>query len=156
MWQFTKARNIVCGKGIQEPALGERVTERVCVSVVFRQIARALIVAEIILRFCVGGIVVCLFAVFADALKPKSFAGLLGAAPSVALATLGLTVWKKGSAYAALEAQSMIFGAIAFFIYAVVVSRILRRGEWSALSVTAASLVLWLGCAFAFRYLALL
>ena len=112
--------------------------------------------SEIILRFFVGGTVVCLFAVFADALKPKSFAGLLGAAPSVALATLSLTVWKKGSAYAALEARSMIWGALAFLIYALVVSRILRRGKLSALTVTAASLVLWLGCAFAFRYLTLL
>ena len=112
--------------------------------------------SEIILRFFVGGTVVCLFAVFADALKPKSFAGLLGAAPSVALATLSLTVWKKGSAYAALEAHSMIWGSLAFLIYALVVSRILRRGKLSALTVTAASLVLWLGCAFAFRYLTLL
>lgn len=111
--------------------------------------------AEIILRFFVGGIVVSFFAVFADALKPKSFAGLLGAAPSVALATLSLTVWKKGPAYAATEAQSMILGAAAFFIYAAVVSSILRGGRWSALSVTGASLVLWLACAFAFRYVVL-
>jgi hypothetical protein len=112
-------------------------------------------VAEIILRFFVGGTVVCVFAVFADALKPKSFAGLLGAAPSVALATLSLTVWKKGSAYAATEAESMIMGAAAFFVYATVVSNILRSARWSALSVTGASLVLWLACAFALRYIVL-
>jgi len=97
-------------------------------------------VAEIILRFFVGGTVVCVFAVFADALKPKSFAGLLGAAPSVALATLSLTVWKKGSTYAATEAESMILGAAAFFVYAAVVSSILRSARWSALSVTGGSL----------------
>ena len=107
---------------------------------------------EIILRFFVGGAVVCVFAVFADALKPTSFAGLLGAAPSVALATLSLTVWKKGSGYAAAEAESMILGAAAFFIYATVVSKILRSARWSALSVAAASLVLWLACAFVLRY----
>ena len=33
-----------------------------------------------------------LFAILGDPLKPKSFAGLFGAAPSVALATLGLTI----------------------------------------------------------------
>ena len=46
---------------------------------------------EIIFRFLMGGFVVSLFAASGDLLKPKSFAGLFGAAPSVALATLGLT-----------------------------------------------------------------
>ena len=36
----------------------------------------------------VGGIVVSVFAMLGDMLRPKSFAGLFGAAPSVALATL--------------------------------------------------------------------
>src|SRR5580700_601388 len=65
------------------------------------------------LRFLVGGIVVALFSALGDVLKPKSFAGLLGAAPSVALATLGLTIASNGTAYAALEARSMIGGAVA-------------------------------------------
>ena len=43
---------------------------------------------EYILRFIVGGAIVSAFATLGDMLKPKSFAGLLGAAPSVALATL--------------------------------------------------------------------
>ena len=38
---------------------------------------------ELIFRFIVGGLVVSLFAVIGDVLKPKSFAGLFGAAPSV-------------------------------------------------------------------------
>jgi uncharacterized membrane protein (GlpM family) len=62
---------------------------------------------EIVLRFVVGGLVVSVFAILADALEPKSFAGLLGAAPSVALATISLTVLKKGKPYAAIEAQSL-------------------------------------------------
>jgi hypothetical protein len=41
---------------------------------------------ELFIRFVVGGTVVSFFAVLGDLLKPKSFAGLLGAAPSVALA----------------------------------------------------------------------
>jgi hypothetical protein len=58
----------------------------------------------------VGGLFVSVFAIFADALEPKSFAGLLGAAPSVALATISLTVLQKGKPYAAIEAQSMVIG----------------------------------------------
>ncbi len=51
---------------------------------------------EIILRFLIGGAVVSAFALLGDLFKPKSFAGLFGAAPSVALATLGLTVTDMG------------------------------------------------------------
>jgi len=47
---------------------------------------------QLVLRFVIGGRVVSLFAVLGDTLKPKSFAGLFSAAPSVALAPLGLAV----------------------------------------------------------------
>ena len=33
----------------------------------------------------------------ADVLRPKSFAGLFGAAPSVALATLGIAIYQHGA-----------------------------------------------------------
>ena len=69
---------------------------------------------ELIYRFIIGGIVVSLFALTGDVLKPKSFAGLFGAAPSVALATLSLTLLKNGKSYAALESRSMIAGSLAF------------------------------------------
>ena len=54
---------------------------------------------EMLFRFLVGGIVVSAFATLGDVLKPKSFAGLFGAAPSVALATLALTIVKEGVHY---------------------------------------------------------
>ena len=66
-------------------------------------------------------------------LKPKSFAGLFGAAPSVALATLGLTVATEGPSYAATEARSMMAGAVAFFFYASLVSWIMMRYKMKAL-----------------------
>jgi uncharacterized membrane protein (GlpM family) len=74
---------------------------------------------ELIWRFFIGGCVVSIFAVIAGVLKPKGFAGLFAAAPSVALATLALTLAKEGRLYAALEARSMIAGAAAFLLYAV-------------------------------------
>src|SRR6267378_5150061 len=103
---------------------------------------------EFILRFVIGGAVVSLFAVLGDLLKPKSFAGLLGAAPSVALATLSLTVLKDGKAYAQTEARSMIVGAIAFFIYALCVSRLLVRHKLPTLAVTASSIFIWMASTF--------
>jgi hypothetical protein len=66
---------------------------------------------DLVVRFLLGGTIVSLFALSADVLKPKGFAGLFGAAPSVALATLGLTIATQGKLYAAMEARSMIAGA---------------------------------------------
>src|SRR5258706_328165 len=58
---------------------------------------------EYLFRFLAGGIVVSAFAVLGDVLRPKSFAGLFGAAPSVALATLSLALWKEGGDYVSIE-----------------------------------------------------
>jgi hypothetical protein len=98
---------------------------------------------DILIRFAVGGIVVSVFAVAGDLVTPKSFAGIFGAAPSVALATIFLTVVKEGRAYVSIEARSMILGAIAFLIYACVVMRFLRTAKWASLRVAGTALLLW-------------
>jgi uncharacterized membrane protein (GlpM family) len=103
---------------------------------------------QVVFRFMAGGFVVSLFAVISDVLKPKSFAGLFGAAPSVALATLGLTVLTDGKSTAALEARSMIVGGIAFFVYAAACERVMAKHRMGAAFVTIAGLALWLVCAF--------
>jgi uncharacterized membrane protein (GlpM family) len=102
---------------------------------------------ELIFRFVVGGLVVSLFAVIGDVLKPKSFAGLFGAAPSVALATLSLTIMTDGKAYAALEARSMIAGGCAFFVYAWFCMHLMAKQGASAKPATIAGLIVWLACA---------
>jgi Protein of unknown function (DUF3147) len=111
-------------------------------------------VKEILLRIIVGGVVVSAFSVLGDLLKPKSFAGLFGAAPSVALATIVLTVTKDGRAYASTEARSMILGSVAFFVYASVVSRLLMRRRMKVLAATSAGILLWFGCAFGLWFFA--
>jgi hypothetical protein len=88
------------------------------------------------------------FALVGDAVRPKSFAGLFGAAPSIALATLGLTVATEGRDYAAIEARSMIAGAIAFFIYALIVSKVMMRYKPPALVATSTLMLVWLATAF--------
>ena len=98
---------------------------------------------EILLRFAIGGMMVSSFAILGDVFKPKSFAGLFGAAPSVALATIVLTVTKEGRSYVAIEARSMLIGACAFLLYAWIVCRALLPGRWSALPVTFSALPLW-------------
>jgi Protein of unknown function (DUF3147) len=103
---------------------------------------------NILIRFAVGGVIVSLFAVLGDLVKPKSFAGIFGAAPSVALATIVLTVVSNGRAYMSVEARSMILGAVAFLLYACVVMRILRTGKWPVLPVTGSALLIWAAAAF--------
>ena len=93
-----------------------------------------------LLRFFIGGLVVSAFAFLADILKPKSFAGLFAAAPSVALASLALAVKQDGKEFAALEARSMILGAIAFLAYAVLCVQLMARWGWTALVASIAAL----------------
>ena len=110
---------------------------------------------QFIVRFIAGGLIVSAFALIGDILKPKSFAGLFGAAPSVALATLGLTIWMNGKPYAAQEARSMIAGSVALFVYALVTmwlilklrlhaaaASVLAVGVWLAVAIGAWSLIL--------------
>jgi len=107
-------------------------------------------IGELLARFLIGGIIVSFFAMLAEMVRPKSFAGLFGAAPSIALATIGITIAGHGKAYAAIEARSMIFGAIAFLLYAACVSRMLIRLKARALTATIALMPVWFAASFAF------
>jgi hypothetical protein len=103
---------------------------------------------QILVRFVVGGAVVSAFSLIADILKPKTFAGLFGGAPSVALATLGLTVATQGASNGAIEARSMMAGAVALFLYASFVSWVMMRYRFTALSATLGTMPLWFAVAF--------
>jgi len=107
---------------------------------------------EILIRFLVGGLSVSPFAFLGDLFKPKSFAGLFGTAPSVALATLLLTIGNDGPHYAAMEATSMIAGSIAFFVYSSAVSRLMMHRTEKALFAATTLLPLWAAVAFGLRY----
>jgi hypothetical protein len=72
---------------------------------------------EYLLRFIAGGLAVSVFEAFGDAVRPKSFAGLFGAATSIALATILITLSQKGAPFAAVEGRSMIAGALALAAY---------------------------------------
>ena len=100
---------------------------------------------EFVLRFLIGGAVISAFALLGDILRPKSFAGLFGAAPSIALATVGMTIARHGKEYAATEGRSMVLGAIAFCVYAYLVSQALVRYRRSTMATTLALLPAWPG-----------
>ena len=107
---------------------------------------------QIIIRFLIGGVIVSIFSVLGDLFKPKSFAGLFGAAPSVALGTLGLTVASEGPHYAAIEARSMMAGALALLVYSSCVSWIAMHHNVKALVLTSFLLPVWALVAFGICY----
>jgi hypothetical protein len=109
---------------------------------------------EYIVRFLVGGVTVSAFAMLGDMLRPKSFAGLFGAAPSVALATLAIAVHQHGAGYAAEQSSTMTLGAIALALYSGVVCQLLCRARLGALPATLLSLVVWLAVSFGLLFLA--
>jgi Protein of unknown function (DUF3147) len=103
---------------------------------------------EYVVRFVVGGVVVSAFAMLGDILRPKSFAGLFGAAPSVALATLGIAIYQHGTGYAREQTWAMTAGAIALAIYSVFVCQLLMRARLKAAPAALLSFIIWLIVAF--------
>jgi uncharacterized protein DUF3147 len=104
-------------------------------------------VLEYLLRFIAGGVVVSAFAVVGDILQPKSFAGLFGAAPSIALATILITLSQKGAPFVAVEGRSMIVGAFALAAYSWRVCVLLKKLTISSLTATILALVVWFAVA---------
>ena len=102
---------------------------------------------ELGLRFLIGGTIVTSFAVLGEIFRPKSFAGLFGAAPSIALATLLITLARKGAPFAAVEGRSMIVGAFALAAYSWVVCVLLKKFLLSSWTATMAALVVWFAAA---------
>jgi hypothetical protein len=92
---------------------------------------------ELALRFAVGGIIVSLFAVAGEMFEPKTFAGIFGAAPSVAIVTLTLAYLKEDKTYVAVESGSMVIGCVALLVYS------------AAAVATTKRLPVWLGAVLA-------
>ncbi len=109
--------------------------------------------SEYLVRFVAGGLIVSAFAMIGDMLRPKSFAGLFGAAPSIALVTLGIAIWQHGAGYAAIESRSMAIGAVALGIYGWLVCQLLMRFGFSALAATSIAAVAWVAIALATQQL---
>jgi uncharacterized membrane protein (GlpM family) len=102
---------------------------------------------DLLVRFLIGGVVVSLFAVLGDMVKPESLGGAFAAAPTIALATLVLTMHKHGVGYVAVEGRSMVAGAIAFFVYSSTVSFALMRYRTKAIATATWLLTVWFGTA---------
>lgn len=102
---------------------------------------------EYLLRFCIGGLAVSGFALLSDIFRPKSFAGLFGAAPSIALSTLVIALYQHGPGYMAIEGRSMVLGSVALVFYCIVACWLMERHNVRAFSATVMSLIVWVAIA---------
>ena len=98
-------------------------------------------VAEVLAKAVAGGLLVLAFAALAQMLKPKRFAGIFAAAPSVALAGLMVTVLFSGDRDLPAAGAGMAVGGAAFVLYCLAAVPLVRRfGAWKG---SAAALAVW-------------
>jgi Protein of unknown function (DUF3147) len=107
------------------------------------------VLAELLLRFLLGGAIVAAFSVLGELFEPKCFAGIFGAAPSVALAALALSFARHPPEEAALLARSMLFGAVAFYVYGATCVATMRRERWPVWVAAGGSWAAWFAVAIA-------
>jgi Protein of unknown function (DUF3147) len=96
-------------------------------------------VTLIALKTVVGGLAVLGFSLLGQSGHPKRFAGLFSAAPSVALASLAMTVIAKGAGAAVPYAQGMLIGSAGMLAYCLVSLYLVER-----LHALVGSIVAWL------------
>ena len=77
-------------------------------------------IALIGLKAIVGGLAVVAFSLLGQAGHPQRFAGLFSAAPSVALASLAMTLMTRGPDATVPYAQGMLIGSAGMIAYCVV------------------------------------
>ena len=89
-------------------------------------------------RVLAGGALVVAFAMLSDMLKPKMFAGLFGAAPTVATASLLVNGLAMGPAKDEKYATGMIAGAVGLIVYGAAAALAVKH-----LGSVAGSVVAW-------------
>jgi hypothetical protein len=94
-------------------------------------------VVVVLVKAVAGGTFVLLFSLLGEVLQPKRFAGLFSAAPSIAIASLIVTVIAKGDYDASQSALGMIFGAAGFVVFALLSRPLLNRMHAAAASAVA-------------------
>lgn len=94
---------------------------------------------SIAIKTVIGGLAVVGFSLVAEGAKPKRFAGLFAAAPSVALASLAITVFQKGGHGTVAYARGMLIGSAGMLAYCLVSLFLIDR-----LHALAGSILSWL------------
>jgi uncharacterized protein DUF3147 len=107
----------------------------------------------LLIKTFVAGTVVCAFAAIGELVRPRGLAGIFAAAPSVALASLAVTVLATGTASAASQATAMIAGAAALAAYCLVGIESVRR--FGAMRGSTVAMSAWFAVAIALWAVAL-
>jgi len=107
-----------------------------------------------LIRFFAGAFL-SLFSRLGDVLRPKTFAGLFGAAPSIAIATLLITYVTKGATVVMTEARSMVIGGAAMAAYSFATCQLIKRYELTGLQATLVAAGVWFGVAFGLAWVLL-
>jgi uncharacterized membrane protein (GlpM family) len=84
-------------------------------------------IVVIVIKAVAGGSFVLVFALLGEVLRPKWFAGLFSAAPSIAIASLIVTAVEMGDHQALLAAIGMMFGVAGFVTFTLLVRPLLDR-----------------------------
>jgi hypothetical protein len=98
-------------------------------------------VGVLALRGLAGGILVVVFALIGEVVTPKAFSGLFSAAPSVAVASLAITVVAEGAGRARQDSIGMVVGGLAMIACCVLAAVAVPRLR--ALGGSAAAWVAW-------------
>lgn len=104
-------------------------------------------VALLLVRGLIAGLFVTLFSLVSEMAGPKSFSGMFGAAPSIALASLLVTVADRGVRPGQMQSFSMIFGAVAMVAYCL--SAVVGIDRWGARRGSLAAFASWFAVAAA-------
>jgi len=100
----------------------------------------------LVAKGAIGGAFVVLFSALGEVVRPRGLAGITSGAPSVAVASLAVTVVATGVAAATDLARGMIAGAIGLVVWCLVGTEAVKR--FGALKGSTATTGLWLVTAF--------
>jgi hypothetical protein len=85
------------------------------------------LLGQLALRGLAGGTLVVIFALIGEAVTPKAFSGLFSAAPSVAIASLVITVLTEGTRTAQQASAGMVVGGLAMVACCVLATATIPR-----------------------------
>jgi hypothetical protein len=92
------------------------------------------------LRGLAGGVLVVVFALVGEIVSPKAFSGLFSSAPSVAVASLAITIVAEGTTAARENSIGMVVGALAMTACCILAAAAIPR-----LRSVAGSILAWVG-----------
>ncbi len=96
---------------------------------------------ELIGESMLGGILVVVFSIIGEIIKPRTFSGLFGSAPSIALGGLIISAVTQNISFLKQQLIGMIFGSFGMIVYCITAYLLLKRIK--ALKASSLALITW-------------